>query len=199
MPIDVVATRYGAPAYTALRGAVAAAKARDALAPVTVVVPDGRTGVTARRALARGLGATGRPGVAALTLVTVRRLAEHTAGNAVAASGRRPLTSPLLAAHVRRALAHDPGLFGPVAQHPGTVSALAAAHRQLRALDDQTCQRLAAHGPLVADVIRLHRQLRAPVEGHVLRRGRPAGVGRRGDPRRRRPRRQRRRLPPPRP
>ena len=41
---------------------VAAAKARDALAPVTLVVPDGRTGVTARRAWPAGSVRQAGPG-----------------------------------------------------------------------------------------------------------------------------------------
>ncbi|HKA83607.1 MAG TPA: hypothetical protein VKD21_07075, partial [Acidimicrobiales bacterium] len=76
---DVVATAYGRPALVALRQAIAAAKRGDPLAPVTVVVPANHVGVTARRALAGGtLGALtdGGAGVAAVTFLTVYRLAE---------------------------------------------------------------------------------------------------------------------------
>ena len=199
VPIDVVTTRYGAPAYAALRGAVAAAKARDALAPVTVVVPDGRTGVTARRALARGLGTTGRPGVAALTLVTVRRLAEHT---------RRQRRGGIRAPAADQSPARRARPPGPRARPWSVRTGGAAPRHRLRtrggAPSAASTRRPDVPAARLSWAPRRRRHPPAPaaprpVEGPVLRRGRPAPVGRRGDPRRRRPRRQHRRLPPPRP
>src|SRR5690606_24532234 len=102
---------------TALRDAVSAAKAGDALAPVTVVVPTNHVGVTARRLLASGaLGgvASGGTGVAAVGFVTAYRLAELLGAASLAAAGRRPVSTPVIAAALRRALADDPGIFAPV-------------------------------------------------------------------------------------
>ena len=106
VPVDVVTTPYGRPALAALRDAVAAAKAGDPLAPVTVVVPSNHVGVTARRLLASGgLGpVAGRgAGVAAVAFLTAYRLAELLGAAPLAATGRRPVSTPVLAAGLRRA------------------------------------------------------------------------------------------------
>ena len=88
--MSVVPTAYGRAAAQALRDAVARAKADDALAPVTVVVPTNSVGVSARRRLASGeLGSVsdaGR-GVVGVTFLTVYRLAELL--GAADARGRR--------------------------------------------------------------------------------------------------------------
>lgn len=161
----VVTTAYGLPAYDRLRREVSALKAADPLLTVTLVVPTELVGVTARRALARDAG-RGTPGVAALRVLTLRRLAESVSGTDLAGGGRRPLTSPALAAAVRGVLTRDPGLFAPVADHLGTVQALAAAHRTLRSVPGGTLDLLAVdengdRDPLVADVVRIHRALEA--------------------------------------
>ena len=116
----------------------------DPLAPVTVLVPTNLVGVLVRRALARGFG---RRTIAALDVLTVDRLAERIAAPALVGSGRRPATEPVLAAAWRRALAADPGVFEPVAEHPTTVRALAAAHRELREVDDAGLDAIAARRP----------------------------------------------------
>ena len=135
MSVDARTTSYGAPAYAALVDAVAGLKDGRPLRQVRVVVAMDRIGVNARRALARG--AAGGPGVAALQVCTVRRLAEQLAGLRLARQGRRPLTSPVLAAVVRDVLIRQPGLFAPVARHPATVLAVAGAHRTLRVLTEE--------------------------------------------------------------
>lgn len=153
--MSTVWTGYGRPAYGELRAAVADRKRADPLAPVTVLVPSNTAGVFVRRALARGIGV--HDGVAGLSVLTLDRLAERLAGPALAGSGRRPVTDPVLAAAWRRALAEDPGVFGPVAGHRATVRALAAAHRELREVDDAGLDAVAAGGPVAQDVVRLHR------------------------------------------
>ena len=150
--------RYGRPAALALREAVVAAKDGDALAPVTVVVPSNAVGVGARRQLAGGsLGplVPQRSGLAAVTFLTVYRLAELLAAPVLAGSGRRPVSTPAVAAALRRALAADPGVFASVAQHPATEAALLEAYRELRDCSAEALASLAATSRRAADVVRL--------------------------------------------
>ena len=164
MTAQQIVAPFGAAAYEALRRAVATAKQGAPLAQVTLIVSSELVGVTARRALARDNG-TGRPGIAGLAVLTLRRLAEQLAGDRLARAGRRPLTDPVLATAVRRVLTDAPGRFDTVAEHFGTVQAIAKAHRELRTLPPHAVDDLAAAGgPLVADVVRLHRAIRAVVQ-----------------------------------
>ena len=169
MPITVVPTAYGRPASQALRDAVARAKRADVLAPVTVVVPTNSVGVSARRRLASGeLGAVTNAGagVVGVNFLTVYRLAELLGAAELAAAGRRPVSTPVVAAAVRRALARAPGLFAPVAQHPATEEALVAAHRELSDLDPAQLDRLGAHAQQrTREVIRLHRSTKSLLQG----------------------------------
>jgi ATP-dependent helicase/nuclease subunit B len=168
MPLDLVTTAYGRPALRALRAAVATAKGADLLAPVTVVVPSNHVGVAARRLLASGAAgppdvgpATRRPGLVGVTFLTPYRLAELLGANRLAAAGRRPVSTPVVAAALRQALAADPGAFAPVAAHPATEAALVAAYGQLADLSDHALAALAGASRRAADVVRLCRQARA--------------------------------------
>jgi hypothetical protein len=152
---DVRWVAYGAPAYDELRRVVAAAKADDALAPVTLVVPSNLAGTIARRTLARMRRPGGGTGVAALTVLTVDRLAELVASPALVARGRRPATAPVLAAAWRQELADDARSFGPVAEHPATVRALVDAYRALRDVSPEARGAVAATGQLPRDVVTL--------------------------------------------
>ncbi len=160
MPITVVPAAYGRAASVALRDAVARAKHADALAPVTVVVPTNSVGVSARRRLASGelgaVSAAGR-GVVGVSFLTVYRLAELLGAAELAAQGKRPVSTPVVASAVRRALARNAGLFAPVANHPATEEALVAVHRELSDLDPAQLDLLAAQHPRAAEVVRLHR------------------------------------------
>lgn len=160
-------TRYGRDAADALRAAIAAAKNDEPLAPVTVVVPSNHVGVAARRRLAsdrerpvcsRGIG------LAAVTFVTPYRLAELLGAAPLAAAGRRPVSTPVLAAAIRASLASDPGVFGPVAGHPATESALVAAYRELRELTPAALRSVGARSPRARDVVRLHLAARQRLE-----------------------------------
>ena len=164
MPIELQPVAYGPDASRALHAAVVAAKAGDALAPVTVVVPTNYVGVAARRLL--GSGALGRvtdggAGVVGVTFLTVYRLAELLGAPRLAAAHRRPVSTPVLAAAVRAVLADAPGRFRPVAGHPATEAALVAAHRELSTLDDAALDALVRTGPRAADVVRISRRVRA--------------------------------------
>ena len=157
MPTTITTTPYGAAAYNALRRAVHAAKDGDPLRQVTVVVPSERIGVAARRALARG-DHDHPPGIAAISVLTLRRVAEIQAAGRLLTHGRRPLTGPALADATRRALHESSGPFAPVADHPGTVRALAEAHRTLKPHDNGTLDAL-GNDPVVRETVALHRAL----------------------------------------
>ena len=160
----VVWTGYGGLAYEALRQVVGEVKTGDPLAPVSVLVPSNLCGVIARRVLASGVA--GRPGVAGLSVLTVDRLAERVAAPALTGAGRRPATSPVVAAAWRRALAEGAGVFGPVAAHPATVQALAASYRELREVDEAALDGIAGCGePVAADLVRLHRRVTGLLAG----------------------------------
>lgn len=167
MGITLVRTAYGREAALALRAAVAEAKGGDPLAPVTVVVPSNHVGVATRRLLSSGaLGpvASAGVGIAAVTLLTPYRLAELLGASRLAAEGKRPLSTPVLAAGMRASLAHDPGLFRPVAEHPATESALVSSYRELRDLSAAALDAVAATSARAAEVVRLHRATRARLE-----------------------------------
>jgi RecB family exonuclease len=155
---------YGQPAAEALRAAVDGAKAGEPLTPVTVVVPSNHVGVATRRRLASGaLGPVGGRGVglAAVTFLTVYRLAELLGSGVLAGHGRRPVSTPVLTAAMRAALTDDPGVFGPVADHPATELALVGAYQELRDVSAGALDRLAGTGSRARDVVRLYRAARA--------------------------------------
>jgi hypothetical protein len=134
---------------------------------VTIVVPSNYIGVATRRLLASGaLGSVcGRGiGVAAVSFVTVYRLAELLGSAQLAGSGRRPVSTPVIAAALRSALTTQPGIFAPVAGHAATETALVAAYRELRDLSDGALDALAKSSDRAADVVRLHRAARASLE-----------------------------------
>lgn len=156
-------TPYGRPAAQLLHERLAAAKADDPLHPVSVLVPTNYVGVSTRRLLASGeLGAlTARgSGIAGLTLLTVYRLAELLGAPALAAAGRRPVSTPLIGAAIRQVLRAAPGLFAPVTDHPSTEDALVRAHRELSELSASSLATLQRQGRRAAEVVRVHRAVR---------------------------------------
>jgi hypothetical protein len=127
-----------------------------------VVVPTNSVGVSARRGLAAGVLGPVTPtgsGIVAVTFVRVARIAELLAAPALAAEGRRPASTPVIASAVRRVLAHAPGWFRPVAQHPATEEAVVGAYRELADLDDAQLDVLAAQ-PRAREVVRICRAAR---------------------------------------
>ncbi len=153
----LITTPYGPPATAHLAEVVAEAKGDDPLASVTVVVPHNYAGVSARRSLGRSVVTGQRAGVAAVQFLTAYRLAELLGGPRLAAAGRRPVSTAVLAATVRGVLASNPGIFARVREHPATERALVAAHRELSELGPGELERLAAQGSRAADVVRIHR------------------------------------------
>jgi ATP-dependent helicase/nuclease subunit B len=132
-----------------LAAAVARAKAGRPLRPVSVVVPTNAAGVMARRAL----GARG--GVAAVDMVTLFRLAELMAAPSLTASGRRPVSTPVVDLAIRQVLDREPGMFAPVAEHPSTVVALRDLHRELRAAGGPATAALAGASARVREAARV--------------------------------------------
>jgi len=165
VPVRVVASPYGRAAAEALRAEIARAKATSPLAPVTVVVPGNSVGVAARRLLASGELGPVSPvgaGVIGVNFLTGYRLAELLAAPRLAASGRRPVSTAVVAAAIRRVLATDPGpLFASVAVHPATEEALVGAHRELADLDADALGVLAQQSRRAAEVVRIHRLAKA--------------------------------------
>ncbi|MHB8593768.1 MAG: PD-(D/E)XK nuclease family protein, partial [Acidimicrobiales bacterium] len=154
---------YGRPAAEALQKALSAAKGDEPLAPVSVVVPSNHVGVATRRLL--GSGDLGRlcgvgTGVVAVSFLTVYRLAELLGSSALAGQNRRPVSTPVVAAALRRALASVPGVFSPVAAHPTTEQALVNAYKELRDVSSDGLDLLANCGRRAADVVRLYRSAR---------------------------------------
>lgn len=159
--------RYGRPAAEALRARVAEAKGDDPLSPVTVLVPSNHVGVATRRLLGSGvLGPACSKGIGlvAVNFHTLYRLAELLGSAPLAGAGRRPVSTPVLAAALRAALSADPGIFKPVAAHPATESALVECYRELRDLSSHALDALARTGERAAEVVRLHRSARASLE-----------------------------------
>lgn len=158
-PHSVLVTAYGPPAHDALAAAVEEAQADDRLAPVTVVVPSNYVGLGARRALAR------RRGIAAVAFATPYRLAGMLGAAATAAGGRRPVSTPVIAAQVRSVLRVEPGYFAGVQGHPVTEKVLVKAHRELSEVPGPGLDRLAAASGRARDVVRIHRAVKEGLAG----------------------------------
>ncbi|MEO8538912.1 MAG: PD-(D/E)XK nuclease family protein [bacterium] len=151
--IDLVS--YGRPAQDALIARIAAIKARDPLAPVTVVVSSNYSGLATRRAVA-----------ARVPLVNVRfqvaaRLAELLGAPALARAGKRPLTPWMRVQAVRAALRRRPGVFASVAAHPSTARGLGRSFAELREVSESARRGLRSAGQRPTDVVALYDEFRA--------------------------------------
>jgi len=154
----VVPVAYGREAAAELHARVSAAKRDDPLATVTVVVPTNYVGVAARRRLASGEFGPVSPrgsGIAGVTFLTVYRLAELLGAAALAAAGRRPVSTPVVAAALRSVLGDAPGIFAGVADHPATEEAFVAAFRELADVSAGGADAVARRSPRAADVVRI--------------------------------------------
>lgn len=151
MAITLTTTPYGPPAHAALAASIDRHKAGDPLRAVAVIVPSNHVGIAARRALGR------RGGIAAVTFLTPYRLAELLGAPGVASSGRRPVSTPVLAGAVRAVLHDDPGHFAGVHTHPATERSLVRAHRALSEVTEAGLTALEAGSARTAEVVRVHR------------------------------------------
>ncbi|MBA2574630.1 MAG: PD-(D/E)XK nuclease family protein [Nocardioidaceae bacterium] len=161
MGARVVSTGYGHAALDALRDVVAGAKAEDAMAPVTILVPNNIAGIVARRHLAHGL-TDDHPGVAGIYLATLPRLAEQIAAHTLAP--RKPATSAIVSSAWRSVLDAHTSVFDPVKEHPATIRALVKAHRELRDLSEDALDRVATSSKLSADLVRLQSAVTASLQ-----------------------------------
>ena len=84
----------------------------------------------------------------------------------LAASGRRPVSTPVIAAAVRSVLHDEPGVFAPVASHAATEAALVAVSRELRDVSEVALVALGAAGERAVEVIRVHRLARQRLEAN---------------------------------
>jgi len=163
-------TNYGREATEALAEELAAAKAADSLASVTVVVPSNTVGLSARRLLG-GRPSTpdgSRGGIANVGFVTPFRLAELLGRRRSAEAGLAPLTNPVLAAAIREELAANPGFFAPVAGHVATETALVRCYAELSRARHETLDRIATVGSSRAfAVVDLFRRVRSRLEGYA--------------------------------
>lgn len=154
MALQRLTTPYGEPAFSALRAVVDGLQAGDPLAAVTVLVHSNAVGVAARRWLAA------HGGIAAAQFVTAFRFAELLGGQALAASGRRPVSTPVVDVAVRQVLHSSTGLFQPIAHHHATITAVRNTYRDLRHVPAPQRRRLLAHGSTRGrEVVRLCEQV----------------------------------------
>lgn len=166
MTLDVQVERFGPDAARALARLIGAAQGDDPLTRVSVVVPSGPVGLATRRLLASGRLGVRRPGIVNVRFLTMAGLAEELGGTRVTSGGRRPATGAVLHAAARSALGSDPGpLFGPVKDHPATLSALAATYRELCHESPTTLESLAGAGERAAEVVRLIGRIKRNLAG----------------------------------
>ncbi|MEZ4552634.1 MAG: PD-(D/E)XK nuclease family protein [Dehalococcoidia bacterium] len=166
MGLSCTAAPYGAASRSALREFLAAAKAEDPLAPVTVAVPSNYAGLALRRALAAEGLQEGAPGLLNVRFMVLARVAELLGAPPLAARGLRPLTPGYRIEAVRAAMEGTPG---PLAGVSLTASTLARIHGLFGELDrageEERATLAAEGGELQRALIALHRDYRARVAG----------------------------------
>lgn len=158
MPL-VMTAPAGTAARTMLGERIAAAKAGDPLAPVTVAVPSPYAGLSLRRRLGSQPG-----GLVNVAFLPLARIAELLGAPALAASGRRPLSGAVRREALRVLLRDGDGLFGPIAGHPTTIRSLDRTLQELRACPAESLGRLEQAGPRAAEIVSLYHRLRSRLE-----------------------------------
>lgn len=143
---------YGPAAFEALARAVGEAQQGDPLLRVTVVVPRGAVGLSARRRLAAR-----PPGVLNVQFATVPVLAAELAASWLASTTRRPVTRAVLHAAVREVLAtHDGASFlAGSRDEPATVRALARTYRELRGVPAPARKSVSERNARAGEVVRM--------------------------------------------
>ena len=161
MTIEVFGTGYGRPALDRLHKLISTIKADDPLAPVSVLVPSNYVGVSTRRLIASGeLGPVGaHRGLAGIDLLTTYRLAELLGAPRLAGWGRRPLSTPVIAAVVRGVLHDTSTMFAAVSEHPSTERALVRVYREMRDLSAQQLDLIAEQSERASEVVTIHRSV----------------------------------------
>lgn len=144
---------FGAAARARLSTVIGSAQRHDRLAPLTVIVPSALAGSTLKRALARESG-----GLLAVGFDSLPGLAARLATPRLASQELPPLDALTAHAIVSGLLAGEPGSFGELARHPGTVAPVADTLAELRSLDSSELDALAAASRRGAELVRLHRR-----------------------------------------
>ena len=138
----------GRPFTRAVRDAVDQLKSADPLHPVRVLVPSNLAGLSLRRMLGSRIlddqNTVVAAGIANVAFSTPFQFASLLAVPALAHQGKRPLTTPVLAAAVRHVLSTNPGRFGAVAEHVATESALIRMYGEITELPPIRRQQLSA-------------------------------------------------------
>lgn len=156
---------YGPPARERLARLVAAAKASDSLAPVTVVVPTQYSGLSLRRAVAGGSGLLN------VRFMVVARVAEYLGAPGIAAQGKQPL-SPMVELAAIRSIAGEMaghGLLGGVAHHSSLHLSLRDTFHDLARLAEPDLNRLAQTDSLRAQTIEWHHRFRERTRSYYHR------------------------------
>jgi len=141
------------PALPEALAEIARSRKRDALAPVTVIVPSHVAAIELRRRLA---AATGR--FAAVRFETLPRLAELLAGGALAREGRSPLARPI-GDYLAGQVALEAGAqLAAVRDLPGFARVLRDAFRRLRRGGFRRAEEIpiALGSGLLGEVVRLY-------------------------------------------
>ena len=147
---------YGRPARERLQALVAAAKAGNPFAPVTVVPPNAYAGIGLRRVLA------GDGGLLNVGFMALARLAEQLGAPTMASQRRRPLSAAAEMAIIRSVAMEVVGKepLGSVAGHASLHESLQAAFKEMVRLSDSELGTLAGEGPLRQATVELYRRFR---------------------------------------
>jgi ATP-dependent helicase/nuclease subunit B len=150
----VVVTRFGDPAFAALRDVLAHVRGGDPMTAVDVAVPSAFAGITVRRRFAN-------PGLVGVRFASLPRLIADRALPVLAAAGVQPLTSVQRRAVVRGVLAKSGGALADSARRSArTVDAVAGVFAELEesAAGAAVIGTLAAGGRWPAELAVLYRQ-----------------------------------------
>lgn len=144
-----------AEALDALASRVAAAKADNPFAPVTIIAPSHASALDIARFLARRASTGSLAGTVGVVALTAAELADRLFESSGAGRGRQELPFPIRQGAISSALKENPGLFRHVGEQPTTAAAIAATSQFMDGVD------LAApESPglptLVAEVWKLH-------------------------------------------
>ena len=150
----MVVTRFGGPAFAALRDVLGHVRSGDPMTAVDVAVPSAFAGITVRRRFAN-------PGLAGVRFASLPRLIADRALPVLAAAGVQPLTSAQRRAVVRGVLARSGGALADSARRSArTVDAVAGVFAELEesAAGAAVIETLAAGDRWPAELAVLYRQ-----------------------------------------
>jgi hypothetical protein len=149
---------FGPPLTRALAHEVAAAKASDPMAAVTVAVPSAHAGLTLRRALA------GERGLVNVQFLALPQITELLATPAMAAQGLRLVPRLARLAAVRQAI-EPTSMLAPLADDPAALLAIDRTVSELADADDQVLRVLARRGGRAAEVVQVVLRTRERLQG----------------------------------